>query len=112
MLTIEHCTCNALADPLGVDVARPRLGWMLRSAKRGEKQTAYRILVASTAYYSVREGGKPLAAAGGARAAGMAGNRAVVEVSSGSYHLTCRWSDLAGAKADPPLGDKIPEIDP
>lgn len=32
-------------NPLGIDVKRPRLGWRLSSAERGEKQSAYRILV-------------------------------------------------------------------
>ncbi|MFJ5259782.1 family 78 glycoside hydrolase catalytic domain [Streptomyces sp. NPDC088387] len=41
-LTVEHRT-----DPLGVDAARPRLGWRTDSAVRGRRQTAYRILVAT-----------------------------------------------------------------
>ncbi|WP_206341808.1 alpha-L-rhamnosidase [Streptomyces ureilyticus] len=41
-LTVEHRT-----DPLGVDAARPRFGWRMRSAARGRSQGAYRILVAS-----------------------------------------------------------------
>ena len=31
-----------------MDVTQPRLGWQLHSGRRGEKQTAYRILVASS----------------------------------------------------------------
>ena len=42
-LTVEHRT-----DPLGVDAARPRFGWRTTSPVRGRRQTAYRILVAST----------------------------------------------------------------
>ncbi|GLP69569.1 hypothetical protein TUSST3_61910 [Streptomyces sp. TUS-ST3] len=42
-LTVEHRT-----DPLGVDAARPRFGWRTASPVRGRRQTAYRILVAST----------------------------------------------------------------
>ncbi|MER7394084.1 family 78 glycoside hydrolase catalytic domain [Streptomyces sp. NPDC000151] len=42
-LTVEHRTA-----PLGVDAARPRFGWRLESAVRGQRQTAYRILVATT----------------------------------------------------------------
>ncbi|MER7563764.1 family 78 glycoside hydrolase catalytic domain [Streptomyces sp. NPDC097941] len=42
-LTVEHRT-----DPLGVDAARPRFGWRTASRVRGRRQTAYRILVAST----------------------------------------------------------------
>ncbi|WP_328752396.1 glycoside hydrolase family 78 protein [Streptomyces sp. NBC_00285] len=42
-LTVEH-----RANPLGVDAARPRFGWRTASRVRGRRQTAYRILVAST----------------------------------------------------------------
>jgi alpha-L-rhamnosidase len=41
--------CEFLADPLGIDNPQPRLGWILDSGRRGERQTAYRILVASSA---------------------------------------------------------------
>lgn len=41
-LTVEHRT-----DHLGVDAARPRFGWRMRSAARGRSQGAYRLLVAS-----------------------------------------------------------------
>lgn len=37
-----------LADPQGLDAAQPRLQWQLESGRRGAKQTAYRILVASS----------------------------------------------------------------
>ena len=40
--------CEYLADPLGIDVGKPRLRWVIESARRGERQTAYQILVAST----------------------------------------------------------------
>ncbi|KOU78109.1 alpha-L-rhamnosidase [Streptomyces sp. MMG1533] len=43
-LTAEHRTA-----PLGVDAARPRLGWRMRSSARGRGQGAYQILVASSA---------------------------------------------------------------
>ncbi len=38
-------------NPLGIDVTRPRLSWVLRSAapaKRGQAQTAYQVLVAGS----------------------------------------------------------------
>ncbi|MEN6602087.1 MAG: alpha-L-rhamnosidase N-terminal domain-containing protein, partial [Bryobacteraceae bacterium] len=34
-------------DPIGIDAARPRLSWVLDSARRGDRQTAYQVLVAS-----------------------------------------------------------------
>jgi hypothetical protein len=39
--------CEARSNPLGVDAAQPRLSWVLESAEKGQRQTAYRILVAS-----------------------------------------------------------------
>lgn len=35
-------------DPLGVDVARPRFSWLLESSERGQMQSAYQVLVASS----------------------------------------------------------------
>lgn len=40
--------CEYYVDPLGVDVPQPRLFWKLASAQRGQFQTAYQILVATT----------------------------------------------------------------
>src|SRR5664279_3521351 len=39
--------CEARSNPLGVDAAQPRLSWVLESTEKGQRQTAYRILVAS-----------------------------------------------------------------
>ncbi len=41
--------CEYEVNPLGIDVSRPGLSWRLESDAHGEKQTAYRILVASSA---------------------------------------------------------------
>jgi hypothetical protein len=38
--------CEARSNPVGIDVARPRLSWKLKSDQRGDTQTAYQILVA------------------------------------------------------------------
>ena len=35
-------------DPIGLDVAAPRLEWRLESSVRDQRQTAYRVLVASS----------------------------------------------------------------
>jgi len=40
--------CEYLTNPLGIDVCEPRLSWKLTSSQRGQKQTAYRILVAGS----------------------------------------------------------------
>ena len=41
-------TCEYVTDPLGVDVPSPRLSWILESDQRGQMQSAYQILVASS----------------------------------------------------------------
>jgi alpha-L-rhamnosidase len=40
--------CEYRSQPLGIDVARPRLSWVIQSKRRGERQTAYQVLVASS----------------------------------------------------------------
>ena len=47
-VTVSNLRCEYLTDPLGLDVEKPRLSWIIESPRRGEWQTAYRILVAST----------------------------------------------------------------
>jgi hypothetical protein len=48
-LRVDRLRCEYAENPLGVDVPRPRLSWIVESDVRGQRQTAYRILVASTA---------------------------------------------------------------
>ncbi len=48
-LTPEHLRCDYVVNPLGVDSQPPRLFWQVASDERGEKQTGYEILVASSA---------------------------------------------------------------
>lgn len=45
---IENLRCEYLRDPLGIAARNPRLSWTLQSDRRGERQTAYQILVASS----------------------------------------------------------------
>ncbi len=40
--------CEYLSNPLAVDAPTPRLSWLLESNERGQRQTAYRILAASS----------------------------------------------------------------
>jgi hypothetical protein len=40
--------CEYRVNPQGVDVLRPRLSWTLDSSERGQSQSAYQILVASS----------------------------------------------------------------
>lgn len=46
-LVPAYLRCEYHVDPEGIDVVHPRLSWILQSRERGERQTAYRILVAS-----------------------------------------------------------------
>ena len=47
-ITAENLKCEHRVNPLGVDLAQPQLSWTLQSARRGDRQTAYEILVASS----------------------------------------------------------------
>ncbi len=48
-LLIEDMECEYLTQPRGLDVLSPRLGWKINASEfRGAKQTAYRIIVASS----------------------------------------------------------------
>ncbi|MCU0782607.1 MAG: glycoside hydrolase family 78 protein [Verrucomicrobia bacterium] len=40
--------CEYRVNPLGIDDARPRLTWRIESDGRGQRQTAYQVLVASS----------------------------------------------------------------
>ena len=45
---VKHLRCEYLIDPQGIDATVPRLGWIITSKTRGEKQTAYQVLVSSS----------------------------------------------------------------
>ena len=47
-LSIDHLRAEYRVDPLGIDEPAPRLSWLLESDVRGERQTAWQVLVAST----------------------------------------------------------------
>ena len=52
-LGATNLRCEYLADPLGIDVTKPRLGWVIEEREqmsdvRGQRQTAYQVLVASS----------------------------------------------------------------
>jgi alpha-L-rhamnosidase len=40
-------SCESTQNPLGIDTLSPRLGWILTAHEKGQKQTAYQVLVAS-----------------------------------------------------------------
>lgn len=47
-MTAGELRCEFRENPLGVDSLRPRLSWVLSSEKHDQRQSAYRILVASS----------------------------------------------------------------
>ena len=47
-VTVVGLKCEYALNPVGIDETSPRLSWMIESDRRGEAQTAYRILVASS----------------------------------------------------------------
>lgn len=47
-IQVGDLRCEYLKDPLGVDSASPRLSWVIQSQQRGQRQTAYQVLVASS----------------------------------------------------------------
>lgn len=54
---VENLRCEYLTDPLGIDAAKPRLSWVVTSDRRGDRQTACRILVASSPELLARDNG-------------------------------------------------------
>jgi alpha-L-rhamnosidase len=45
---LTNLRCEYRTNPLGIDVEKPRLSWVIESARRGERQTAYQVLLASS----------------------------------------------------------------
>ena len=46
-LRVQRLRCEYQEAPLGIEAPRPRVSWQMMSKRRGERQTAYRVLVAS-----------------------------------------------------------------
>jgi len=46
--SLANLRCEYRENPLGIDSPKPRLSWIIESTQRGERQTAYQVLVAST----------------------------------------------------------------
>jgi len=53
-VSVAELRCEYRENPLGIDDLAPRLCWQLKSDERGQRQTAYRILVASSADFLLR----------------------------------------------------------
>ncbi|MCX6875466.1 MAG: family 78 glycoside hydrolase catalytic domain [Verrucomicrobia bacterium] len=59
---LANLRCEYLTDPLGIDVAKPRLSWKAedksqKAEDRGQKQSAYQVLVASTPEFLAKDQG-------------------------------------------------------
>src|ERR1039458_4898412 len=46
-LTPKQLRCEYLVNPPGIDEQHPRLSWVVESGERGQRQTAYQVVVAS-----------------------------------------------------------------
>ncbi len=47
-LKVGDLKCEYRLNPLGIDAPQPRLSWVMESKERGQSQTAYQVLAAST----------------------------------------------------------------
>jgi alpha-L-rhamnosidase len=47
-LEVDRLRCEYLENPLGLDECQPRLSWIVRADERGQRQTAYQVLVATS----------------------------------------------------------------
>jgi len=47
-ILVKHLTCEYILNPLGIDKAKPLLGWQIQSEQKGMHQTAYQVLIASS----------------------------------------------------------------
>jgi len=47
-MIVTNLRCEYRTNPLGIDIARPRLSWELRDDRRGARQSAYQIRVATS----------------------------------------------------------------
>ena len=48
MISPFDLRCEYTVDPVGIDARQPRFSWLLRADERGQKQSGYQILVASS----------------------------------------------------------------
>ena len=47
-VNVTRLRCEYAVNPVGIDTAKPRLSWIVESCDRGQRQTAYQVLVASS----------------------------------------------------------------
>lgn len=52
-----HLRCEYTVDPSGIDIPDPRLFWVVESSERGQRQSAYQVLVASSTNLLAQDAG-------------------------------------------------------
>ncbi len=105
MIKTTDLRCEYAVNPLGVDTRQPRFTWLLEAAQRGQRQTAYRVLAASSAE-KLEEGKADLWDSGKVRAEeALPVEYAGQPLQSGErcYWKACAWDkdDLAGPYSEP-----------
>jgi hypothetical protein len=91
-------TCEYLTDPLGIDVAAPRLSWILNATSDGRRDlgqlhlefavppnTTARIVLPTTSVADVTAEGRPLSDMGGLWTVSSAPDGVTLDVGSGEY---------------------------
>ena len=48
-MQVTNLRCEYISNPIGIDTLSPRFSWELHHEERGQRQTSYQVLVASTA---------------------------------------------------------------
>ena len=48
MISPFDLQCEYAVDPVGIDARQPRFSWLLQAEERGQSQSAYQVLVASS----------------------------------------------------------------
>ncbi len=93
--------CEYLKDPLGVDVERPRLSWVLHHTERGQNQKSYRILASSSTDLASRRIGD-LWDSGRIDSAGMSGIQygGIPLASMQACYWTVKWWDKDDRESD------------
>ncbi|QDV81620.1 Bacterial alpha-L-rhamnosidase [Stieleria magnilauensis] len=43
-----HLRCEYVENPVGIDITKPRLSWQVTSKRRGQSQSAFRVIVSTT----------------------------------------------------------------
>ena len=89
MISPFDLQCEYAVDPVGIDARKPRFSWLLQAEERGQSQSAYQVLVASSE-------GKLLAGAGDKWDSGQVASADMAHVVYGGAALEsnehCWWA--------------------